>query len=83
MNTPFTFTREHLQAGHAKEMSKIAKEKVEARLYEDGDLTLFGSEIAMLRIAYANRNRETKVMYSENLKTWFCSIYEYAKPKIS
>jgi len=66
---------ETLELGHAKEMSKIAKEPVTAKLYENQDLFLFGSELACLRISQANRNKETKVNYSENLKTFYVAIY--------
>jgi hypothetical protein len=71
----FKITTEALEEGHAKEMSKIAKEPVSARLYENDDLYLFGSELACLRIAQANRHKETKVDYSSNLKTFFVAIY--------
>ena len=50
-----------LEIGHAKEMSKIAKEPVTAELYENEDLYLFGSELACLRIAQANRHKKTNV----------------------
>lgn len=73
--TTFTISIEQLEVGHAKEMSKIAKETVTAKLYENGDLFLFGSELACLRIAQANRQKETKVNYSENLKTFYVAIY--------
>ena len=73
--TTFTITTEELEIGHAIEMSKIAKEQVTARLYENDDLFLFGSELACLRIAYANKETETRVDYSENLKTFFVAIY--------
>ena len=71
----FKITTEALEEGHAKEMSKIAKEPVFAQLYENDDLYLFGSELACLRIAQANRHKETKVDYSSNLKTFFVAIY--------
>jgi hypothetical protein len=70
-----TITIEQLESGHSKEMSKIAKEPVTAKLYENGDLFLFGSELACLRIAQANRNKETKVAYSSNLATFYVAIY--------
>lgn len=73
--TTLTISREKLELGHAKEMSKVAKEPVTARLYENEDLTLFGSELACLRIAQANRHKETKVAYSENLRTFYVAIY--------
>ena len=70
-----TISNAILSDAHAKEMSKIAKEEVSAHLYEDGDLFLFGSELACLRIAYANRHKETKVAYSDNLQTFYVAIY--------
>lgn len=73
--TTFTITTEELESGFAIEMSKIAKEPVTANLYENDDLYLFGSELACLRIAQANRNKETKVAYSENYKTFYIAIY--------
>ena len=73
MNT--TISREKLELGHAKEMSKIAKETVSAKLYENDDLVLFGTELACLRIANANKHKETNVNYSENLKTFYVAIY--------
>ena len=66
---------EALESAHASEMSKIAKEPVTATLYENEDLYLFGSELGCLRIAQANRKNETKVAYSENLKTFYVAIY--------
>ena len=71
----YTFTTEELELGYAKEMTIIAKEKVTTRLYENEDLYVFGSEIACLRIAQANKSKETKVAYSENLKTFYVAIY--------
>jgi len=73
--TTFTIPTEVLEAGHATEMSKIAKEPVTAKLYENEDLFLFGTELACLRIAQANRQKETKVAFSENLKTFYVAIY--------
>ena len=73
--TNTTFTLEELALGHAKEMSKIAKEKVTAQLYENDDLYVFGSELACLRIAYFYKAKETNVKYSENLKTFYVAIY--------
>jgi hypothetical protein len=73
--TTFTISNEKLELAHAKEMSKIAKETVTARLYENKDLVLMGSEIACLRIAQANRNKQTNVGYSENLNTFYVAIY--------
>lgn len=73
--TTLLFPKEKLEAEHAKEMSKIAKEPVTARIYENEDLTLFGSELACLRIAQANRHKETKVAYSQNLRTFYVAIY--------
>jgi|APFre7841882793_1041355.scaffolds.fasta_scaffold133296_1 hypothetical protein len=73
--TTFTISIEALELEHSKEMSKIAKELVNARLYENEDLFLFGSELACLRIAQANRKKETKVAYSENLSTFYVAIY--------
>ncbi len=73
--TTFTITTEELEIAHAIEMSKIAKEQVTAQLYENEDLFLFGSKLACLRIAYANKQMETHVAYSENLKTFFVAIY--------
>jgi hypothetical protein len=70
-----TFTLEELALGHAKEMSKIAKENVTAQLYENDDLYVFGSELACLRIAYFYKAKETNVKYSENLKTFYVAIY--------
>jgi hypothetical protein len=62
-----------LELAHAKEMSKIAKEPVTAKLYENEDLILFGSEIACLRIAY--KNKEAILDYSPNLQTFYVAIY--------
>lgn len=76
MTTTLEMTNEILETAHSKEMSKLAQEPVTARLYENGDLTLFGSEIACLRIANKNKHKETKVDYSTNLKTWFVAIYK-------
>ena len=73
--TTFTISNKALELEHSKEMSKIAKELVTARLYENEDLFLFGSELACLRIAQANKSKETKVAYSENLKTFYVAIY--------
>jgi len=73
--TTFTITTEELELGFAIEMSKIAKESVTANLYENDDLYLFGSELACLRIAQANRHKETRVAYSENQKTFYVAIY--------
>jgi hypothetical protein len=73
--TTFTISIKALELEHSKEMSKIAKELVTARLYENEDLFLFGSELACLRIAQANKSKETKVAYSENLKTFYVAIY--------
>ena len=73
--TTFTISITALELEHSKEMSKIAKELVTARLYENEDLFLFGSELACLRIAQANKSKETKVAYSENLKTFYVAIY--------
>jgi hypothetical protein len=73
--TTFTITTEELELGFAIEMSKIAKEQVTANLYENEDLYLFGTELACLRIAYANKHKETRVSYSENLKTFYVAIY--------
>jgi hypothetical protein len=70
-----TISREKLELVHAKEMSKIAKETVSARLYENDDIVLFGTELACLRIANANKHKETNVKYSENLKTFYVAIY--------
>jgi len=70
------FTRSEIETAFATEMSKLAKEPVTARLYEDGDLFLFGSEIACLRLAHVNRSYETKVEYSKNLKTFYIAIYK-------
>lgn len=66
---------EKLAAAHATEMSKIAKEPVRAKLYENDDLYLFGSELGCLRIAQAHRKQETKVAYSENLQSFYVAIY--------
>ena len=73
--TTITITTEQLEAEHAKQMSKVAKQPVTATLYENGDLYLFGSELACLRIAQANRQKETRVNYSQNLKTFYVAIY--------
>lgn len=73
--TNFTISTEVLELEFAAEMSKIAKEIVTAQLYENEDLYLSGSELACLRIAQANKHKETKVAYSENLKTFFVAIY--------
>ena len=73
--TTFTITTKELEISFAIEMSKIAKEQVTAQLYENDDLFLFGSELACLRIAYANKEKETKIAYSENLKTFYVAIY--------
>jgi hypothetical protein len=73
--TNFNISIEELELGHSKEMSRIAKEKVSAKLYENEDLFLFGSELGCLRIAQATRAKETKVSYSENLKTFYVAIY--------
>ncbi len=64
-----------LELGHATEMSKIAKQPVTAKLYDNEDLFIFGSEIACLRVAQAYKSKETKVAYSENLKTFYTAIY--------
>jgi hypothetical protein len=73
--TTFTISTELLELSLATEMSKIAKETVTAKLYENEDLFLFGSELGCLRIAQANRQKDTKVAYSENLKTFYVAIY--------
>ncbi len=63
-----------LEIGHAKEMSKIAKEPVTAELYENEDLYLFGSELACLRIAQANRHKKTNVGVA-NIGGYYVAIY--------
>jgi hypothetical protein len=73
--TDAIITLEILSRAHAKEMSKIASEEVECKLFENSDLYIFGSELACLRIMYANRHKETKVAYSDNLQTFFVAIY--------
>ena len=73
--TTFTFTTEELETAFAIEKSKIAKEAVTAKLYDNEDLFLFGSELACLRIANSIKTKETKVNYSENLKTFYVAIY--------
>lgn len=70
-----TISNDELELAHAKEMSRIAKETVTARLYENGDLFLFGSELACLRIAQANRQIENKVAYSQGLKCFYVALY--------
>lgn len=65
-----------IELGLAKEASKIAKETVTCRYYDNGDTTYFGSEIACLRIAQANRSKETTVEYSDNLNTFYVAIIE-------
>ena len=73
--TTFKISTLELEAGHAYEMSKIAKEVVTAKLYENDDLFLFGSELACFRIAYYHKLHETKVAYSEPLKSFYVAIY--------
>lgn len=73
--TTFTIATEELELAIAIEFSKIAKESVTAQVYENEDLFLFGTELACLRIAQANRHKETRVAYSENLKTFYVAIY--------
>lgn len=73
--TTLGITLETLELSHAMEMSKIAKEQVTARLYENEDLSLFGSELACLRIAQANKHKETRVGFSKNLNTFYVTIY--------
>jgi hypothetical protein len=74
MNTA-NFPIAKLEAAFATEMSKVAKEVVTATLYENEDLILFGSELACLRIAQANKKKETRVAYSVNLQTYYVAIY--------
>jgi tRNA(Leu) C34 or U34 (ribose-2'-O)-methylase TrmL len=75
--TALQFTTEQLENEFAIEMSKIAKQNVTARLYDNEDIFLFGSELACLRIANSYKHKETKVSYSENLKTYYVTIYKF------
>lgn len=71
-------TKEILEEAHAKEMSVIAKEKVNAKLYENGDLYILGSEIACLRIAYKwSSAKKVNVNICDDKSTWYVVLYNY------
>ncbi len=69
--------KQELEIAHAKELSKLAKETVTAKLFDNSDLYLFGSELACYKLAYIFKNKQTRVEYSENLKTFYVAIYKY------
>ena len=75
--TTYNLTTEQLENEFAIEFSKIAKQNVTAKLFDNEDLFLFGSELACLRIANAFKHKETKVSYSENLNTYCVAIYKF------
>lgn len=71
-----SITIESLEIAFSSELSKIAKEKVTAQIF-DKDLFVFASELACLRIANSIKSKETNVAYSENRKTYYVAIYSY------
>jgi len=68
-----------LQQGFAFEMSLVAKQTVTAKLFENGDLCLFGTEIACLRIAYKYKNIDSKTKYHKQLDTWIVVFFNFSK----
>jgi hypothetical protein len=76
MNT-VTISTEVLELELAKEMSKISKENVNVRLFDNEDLFVFGSELGCLRIANNYKSYETKIGYSQNYKSFYLAIRKF------
>jgi len=59
-------------------MGKIAKETLSAKLFNDGDLLLFGTELGCLRVAYKYKDYyKSNVEYSKERGSWCVILYGY------